>query len=137
MSTIVNADKSVRKTVFINQANYADKSTPEIKKILLDKAKIDAASEIFGDFIKSETDQDLIDRVWGYGDDGEGWERWMIKDYSVLDWANEQLLAIDIVQENFVWMDSEDASTVSFWLKSKIVPINNTIYSQVKVIKEI
>ena len=56
MSTIVNADKSVRKTVFINQANYADKSTPEIKKILLDKAKIDAASEIFGDFIKSETD---------------------------------------------------------------------------------
>jgi len=54
--TSLSADKSVTKTVFINQANYADKTTNEIKKILLAKAKIDAASEIFGDFIKSETD---------------------------------------------------------------------------------
>ncbi|MDF1877455.1 hypothetical protein JHD47_06460 [Sulfurimonas sp. SAG-AH-194-L11] len=50
------AQKSVIKTSFINQANYANKSMQEIKVILLEKVKVDAASEIFGDFIKSETD---------------------------------------------------------------------------------
>ena len=50
------AQKSVTKTSFINQANYANKSMDEIKIILLQKVKIDAASEIFGDFIKQETD---------------------------------------------------------------------------------
>ena len=50
------AQKSVTKTSFINQGNYANKSMKEIKTILLEKAMIDAGSEIFGDFIKSETD---------------------------------------------------------------------------------
>ncbi len=54
---IVNlyAQKSVVKTSFVNQGNYANKSMDEIKAILLAKVKLDAASEIFGDFIKSET----------------------------------------------------------------------------------
>ena len=52
----LNAQKSVTKTSFINQGNYANKSMDEIKTILLQKVKIDAASEIFGDFIKQETD---------------------------------------------------------------------------------
>lgn len=49
------AGMTVVKTVFVNQSNHADKSMDEIKRIVLEKAKIDAASEIFGDFIKSET----------------------------------------------------------------------------------
>ncbi len=52
----VYADKIVTKTSFVNQANYAHKSVEQIKVILLEKVKVDAASEIFGDFIKSETD---------------------------------------------------------------------------------
>ena len=56
LSVQLSADKLVTKTTFINQANYADKSLEEIEAILLEKVKIDAATEIYGDFIKSETD---------------------------------------------------------------------------------
>jgi len=56
LSVNLQPDKVVTKTSFINQANYANKSMDEIKLILLKKVKIDIASEIFGDFIKSETD---------------------------------------------------------------------------------
>ncbi len=54
-SSLLYADKIVTKTSFVNLGNYADKSMQEIKTIVLQKAKIDAASEIFGDFIKSES----------------------------------------------------------------------------------
>lgn len=51
----IYADVVVDKTSFVNQANYSDKTMYEIKKILLQKAMLDAGSEIYGDFIKSET----------------------------------------------------------------------------------
>ena len=48
--------KEVIKTSFINQSNYENSSMDEIKAILLKKAKEDAATEIFGDFVKSDTE---------------------------------------------------------------------------------
>lgn len=53
-STGLLADKEVVKTSFINQANYENSSMKEIKTILLKKAKEDAATEIFGDFVKED-----------------------------------------------------------------------------------
>lgn len=55
ISTNAMADKVVTKSTFVNQGSYANKSMDEIQKILFEKVKIDAASEIFGDFIKNET----------------------------------------------------------------------------------
>lgn len=52
LSTSLFADKEVVKTTFINQGNYENSSMEQIKKILLHKAKIDAATEIYGDFVK-------------------------------------------------------------------------------------
>ena len=48
--------KTITKSTFVNQANYPNSSMDEIKKILLEKVKIAAATEIYGDFIKSEND---------------------------------------------------------------------------------
>lgn len=49
------ADKSVTKSYTINQMMYPDKSLVELKAIALQKAKEEAAKEIFGEFMVSET----------------------------------------------------------------------------------
>lgn len=49
------ADKSVVKTVTINQMLYPDKTFLEVKEIALDEAKKAAAKEIYGEVLISET----------------------------------------------------------------------------------
>lgn len=53
--TSLFADVVVTKSVSVNQASYPSKSNEEIKSILLKKAKLSAANEIFGDFVKRKT----------------------------------------------------------------------------------
>lgn len=53
--TLVFADKSVVKTVTINQMLYPDKTFLEVKEIALDEAKRAAAKEIYGEVLISET----------------------------------------------------------------------------------
>jgi len=49
------ADQHVSVTATVNRAEYGDKNMQNLQKILLDRAKLEAASQIFGDFIKSES----------------------------------------------------------------------------------
>ena len=49
------ADKVVSKSVTINQLLYPNKTYVELKEIALQKAKLEAAKEIFGEFLLSET----------------------------------------------------------------------------------
>ncbi len=49
------ADKTVTKTVTVNRLLYADKTIEELKAICVDKAKYEAAKEIFGEMLLSET----------------------------------------------------------------------------------
>jgi len=53
--TLVFADKSVVKTVTINQMLYPDKTFLEVKEIALNEAKKAAAKEIYGELMISET----------------------------------------------------------------------------------
>ena len=53
--TLAFADKSVVKTVTINQMLYPDKTFLEVKEIALDEAKKAAAKEIYGEVLISET----------------------------------------------------------------------------------
>ncbi|MBW6489455.1 hypothetical protein [Sulfurimonas sp.] len=53
--TSVLADKSVLKTVTINQMQYADKTFLQVKEIALQEAKNAAAKEIYGEVVISET----------------------------------------------------------------------------------
>lgn len=55
MTDSLLADKDVTKTTFINLASHPKKSMEQIKTLLLQKVKMDSATEIFGDFIKEET----------------------------------------------------------------------------------
>jgi len=45
-------DVTISKSVVINHSEYIGKTNKELKKILLQKVKLAAANEIFGDFIK-------------------------------------------------------------------------------------
>ncbi|MCW8895238.1 MAG: hypothetical protein OQK48_01885 [Sulfurimonas sp.] len=49
------ADKTVIKTITINQLSYPNKTLPELKEIALQKAKLAAAKEMYGEFLISET----------------------------------------------------------------------------------
>ena len=46
---------SVEETATIEKDNYPDKSTNQLKEIVLQKAKLAASKEIFGEFLSSET----------------------------------------------------------------------------------
>jgi len=52
---IAQAPVQVTKTVSVNHSDYPNTSIKKIKSILLNMAKLEAAGEIFGDFIQSET----------------------------------------------------------------------------------
>lgn len=54
-STLIFADKTVVKTVTINQIYYPDKSFFQVKEIALQEAKDAAAKEIYGEVLISET----------------------------------------------------------------------------------
>ncbi len=49
------ADKSVSVTATIDRADYADKSIENLQMMVMQQAKLEAATQLFGDFIKSET----------------------------------------------------------------------------------
>jgi len=49
------SDKVINVSVIINRSDYSNKSMINLKKVLMQQAKLEAASKIFGDFIKSET----------------------------------------------------------------------------------
>jgi len=53
--TLLLADKTVIKTVTVNQMEYPKKTLSQLKSIALKKAKLEAAKEIFGEFLLSET----------------------------------------------------------------------------------
>ncbi len=53
--TFVFADKTVVKTVTINQMLYPDKSFAQVKEIALQEAKSAAAKELYGEILISET----------------------------------------------------------------------------------
>ncbi len=53
--TPLMAEKTVTKTVTVNRMLYADKSIEQLKQIALNKAKYEAAKEIFGELLLSET----------------------------------------------------------------------------------
>ncbi|GEM_PF-6466921 len=54
-ATALHADKTVIKTVTVNRMLYPDKSIEELKEIAVSKAKYEAAKEIFGELLLSET----------------------------------------------------------------------------------
>jgi len=49
------ADKVVHKTISINQVLYPNKTHSELKAIALQKAKLEAAKELYGEFLLTET----------------------------------------------------------------------------------
>lgn len=49
------ADKTVIKTITVNQMLHPNKTLSELKEIAVQKAKLSAAKEIFGEFLLSET----------------------------------------------------------------------------------
>ena len=55
MLTSLFADKTVIKSVTVNQMLYSDKTLMQLEEIALQKAKYAAAKEIFGEFLLSET----------------------------------------------------------------------------------
>jgi len=54
-TTLLLADKTVIKTVTVNQMEFPKKTLSELKDIALQKAKLEAAKEIFGEFLLTET----------------------------------------------------------------------------------
>jgi hypothetical protein len=55
MLTSLVADKEISITAVIHRSDYQDKSMTNLKKQLLIQAKLEAASQLFGEFINSET----------------------------------------------------------------------------------
>jgi len=55
LGTPLFADKTVTKTVTVNRMLYPEKSIEELKEIAVAKAKYEAAKEIFGELLLSET----------------------------------------------------------------------------------
>ncbi len=55
LMTPLLADKTVIKTATVNRMLHADKSIDELKELAVQKAKYDAAKEIFGELLLSET----------------------------------------------------------------------------------
>ncbi len=55
MTSTLYGDKTVIKTVTVNQMLHADKSIEEVKELAIKKAKFEAAKEIFGEILLSET----------------------------------------------------------------------------------
>lgn len=49
------ADKTIIKTITINQMSYPEKTLSQIKEIALQKVKLAAAKEMYGEFLLSET----------------------------------------------------------------------------------
>ncbi|MDF1877454.1 hypothetical protein JHD47_06455, partial [Sulfurimonas sp. SAG-AH-194-L11] len=55
LSASLLANKTVTATATIDRADYADKSIENLQKMAIQQAKLNAASQLFGDFIKSDT----------------------------------------------------------------------------------
>ena len=55
LTSTLSAEKSVVKSATINQMLFPSKTHSELKEIVLQKAKLEAAKEIFGEFLLSET----------------------------------------------------------------------------------
>ena len=55
LASALFSDKTVIKTITVNQMLYSDKTLIELEQIALKKAKYAAAREIFGEFLLSET----------------------------------------------------------------------------------
>ena len=88
-------------------------------------------------FLLNETNEETIKRVYKFDTTKDFIiEDWVVKHYSRIDWAKMQLSAIKVTQEDFVWLDAEDANIVSQWLDTKITPINNILFSNVDVLDE-
>ncbi len=55
MTSSLMADRSVSAWASVNRENHANKSMESLRITLIERAKLDAASKLFGDFIKSQT----------------------------------------------------------------------------------
>jgi len=58
---------------------------------------------------------------------------WSFIGWGPYDWATEKALALDIIQDEYVWLSSEDAANVSHWLNSTPDSLNNTDYKELDV----
>ncbi len=55
VSSLLLANKTVSATAIIDRADYEDKSMQNLQLMAMQQAKLEAASQLFGDFIKSQT----------------------------------------------------------------------------------
>jgi len=90
-------------------AEFALQTVLRRRELLKDEAIAKATKRWF---FRDRTPEEALAYITKYSED---WPDWQVKGWGIEEWAKELLQALEVVDDEHIWVNSNDASNIGNW----------------------